>query len=383
MSDYNLTVGINLSNRKLKNTIPNNTTVSEFKYIAKVNNDNYIAEDVIDNVSKCYIHYLKNGEDYEEIFYSSDGTNINEITVPYNFGTITEIDDTASLYQYITRVAHEKVYAMDEDSNKQETMTRDEIMEFVVDLLNELLTKVNKSGDTMTGDLNLGSNQLKFGASGSVEFKENGYGDKFRIRPYFNGADDNNKLIIQGAVGGAGTDPEYVDLGYITAKNGHLHFVGNINAPNFIGKTNGYTWDLSTENTTDSWIPILSGTTIQHRTASSIMDGYGLRNIGNITNLLNSGLLKGFGKFNSDTSNRPSGIGQYGTVLILPLADSTQVGHTVIAISNDPGSKGNIAIRSYVNNTWQSNWRYIMNMNCGTSVPSSLANGEVYFQYFD
>lgn len=85
-----------------------------------------------------------------------------------------------------------------------------------------------KEGGTMSGDINMQSNAIKFGASGTIEFKENGYGDKFRFRPYFAGADDNNILKIQGAVGEAGTDPEYTDLGYITAKSGHVNLIGQI-----------------------------------------------------------------------------------------------------------------------------------------------------------
>ena len=96
-----------------------------------------------------------------------------------------------------------------------------------------------KEGGTMSGDINMQSNAIKFGASGTIEFKENGYGDKFRFRPYFAGADDNNILKIQGAVGEAGTDPEYTDLGYITAKNGHVNLIGNVTAPKFIGNLQG------------------------------------------------------------------------------------------------------------------------------------------------
>ena len=125
--NHNLTIGINLNNRTLTNNIPDNTTVSGLKYIAKVNDNNYIAENIINGISKAYFHYVKDGEDIDEIFYSSDGINVNKITLPIDFGTITEVDDTAELYQYITRVSHEKVYVVDEDLNKRESLDKEQI----------------------------------------------------------------------------------------------------------------------------------------------------------------------------------------------------------------------------------------------------------------
>lgn len=148
--------------------------------------------------------------------------------------------------------------------------------------------KVNKSGDTMTGDLDMQSNSVKFGNNGNVKFgdngsvkfgnngnvlwKESGYGDKFAIKADFNGADDNNKLKIQGAVGGAGTDPNLIDLINISGKTGATTFIGSVASPNFIGKTNGYTWDVTTENTTDTWLLVLNDSKIQHRTVASVID---------------------------------------------------------------------------------------------------------------
>ena len=58
--------------------------------------------------------------------------------------------------------------------------------------------------------------------------KENGYGDKFAVVPEFNGEDDGNKLRIQGAVGGAGTDPALYDLMTISGKSGTVWTKGHI-----------------------------------------------------------------------------------------------------------------------------------------------------------
>lgn len=63
--------------------------------------------------------------------------------------------------------------------------------------------------------------------NGKIEWEETGYGDKFMIVPSFTGADDANKLLIKGAVGGANTDPAYQDLVEITAKNGNVKIKGD------------------------------------------------------------------------------------------------------------------------------------------------------------
>ena len=38
------------------------------------------------------------------------------------------------------------------------------------------------------------------------------------------------------------------------------------------GTLKGYTWDLSTNNTTDTWVPVLNGSTIQHRVVPKNID---------------------------------------------------------------------------------------------------------------
>lgn len=85
---------------------------------------------------------------------------------------------------------------------------------------------VEKTGDTMTGDLNMQSSSVKFGKNGNVLWKEDGYGDKFRIIPDFNGAGANNKLIIQSTTGEAGTDPQnWKNLVTIHADSGQVDLI--------------------------------------------------------------------------------------------------------------------------------------------------------------
>lgn len=89
--------------------------------------------------------------------------------------------------------------------------------------------KVNKSGDEMTGQLNMQSNPLRFGTTGNIFWKEDGYGDKFRVIPNFGGTGENNKLIIQSTTGGAGEDPQnWKDLVYIHADTGFIELAGRL-----------------------------------------------------------------------------------------------------------------------------------------------------------
>lgn len=126
--------------------------------------------------------------------------------------------------------------------------------------------KVTKTGDTMSGDLSLPNNKIKFSNNGGVEWKENGYGDGFRIIADFNGTDDSNKLKIQGSTGKAGDNLNFNDIASISAKNGNVDFKGSVSAAaGFKGTWNGYTADFATANTADTWLLVLKGTTIQHR----------------------------------------------------------------------------------------------------------------------
>lgn len=131
-----LNIGINLDNRSLSLNIPDDTTIEEFKYIAKVNSNNYIAEDIQNGVSIGYYHFLNENDEAETaIFYQYDGNttsvNVENITLPDNFGTITEVNETATLFDYISRNSHEKVYVVSEDFAKTESMGKDDIKSFI------------------------------------------------------------------------------------------------------------------------------------------------------------------------------------------------------------------------------------------------------------
>lgn len=132
MSNFNLAVGIELDKRNLYSTIPDGTTISEMKYIAKGNDGCYIAEDQVDGVSRGYLHYIdENDTSVTEVFYSYDGetttVNVPSFFVQSGFGAINEIDETAVLYEYLKRVGNEKVYVVSEDYSKKESMDKDQI----------------------------------------------------------------------------------------------------------------------------------------------------------------------------------------------------------------------------------------------------------------
>lgn len=85
---------------------------------------------------------------------------------------------------------------------------------------------VEKTGDTMTGDLNMQGNSVKFGTNGNILFKEDGYGDKFRIIPDFVGTGSSNVINIQSTTG---EDPQnWIDLVTIHADTGEVELAGDI-----------------------------------------------------------------------------------------------------------------------------------------------------------
>lgn len=90
------------------------------------------------------------------------------------------------------------------------------------------------SGGNMTGNINfLNGNNM------GIYWKENGYGDKFKICPAFSGSNDDNLLKIQGAVGDTGTDPSLYDLVTISGKSGNVKIKGSVQAPTFTGSLSG------------------------------------------------------------------------------------------------------------------------------------------------
>ena len=96
----------------------------------------------------------------------------------------------------------------------------------------------NGSGDLIIGDTNDGTanflsisnsdksvslfGDIKFSSAKAIYWKEGNYGDKFKIVPKFSGVNDSNQLVIQSAVGDAGTDPALNDRVIIYGQSGNV-----------------------------------------------------------------------------------------------------------------------------------------------------------------
>ena len=131
----------------------------------------------------------------------------------------------------------------------------DDLVMVVQDGFNKQVTKenfqkekVNKSGDTMTGQLNMQSNPIAFGSDGNIYWKEDGYGDKFRLIPYFGGEGSNNVLRVQSTTGGAGTDPtNWKDLINVHADTGEMALPNNAFVPKYFQMVWGNSLTVATE----------------------------------------------------------------------------------------------------------------------------------------
>ncbi len=88
-----------------------------------------------------------------------------------------------------------------------------------------------KGNTTLNGDFDF--KPCWAGSEKRIYWKEDGYGDQFAIKPDFIGGDDDNKLKIQGAVGGSGTYPNLYDLVKISGKSGNVDILGKLFAGNF------------------------------------------------------------------------------------------------------------------------------------------------------
>ena len=89
---------------------------------------------------------------------------------------------------------------------------------------------------------------------------------------------------------------------------GDLNLPNNeVNAQNFIGKINGYEWDIETENTVDTWLLVMNGDKIQHRAINTILPAMAIvtgtitmpeANSGYLTNTVDVSYPSGFNKDN-------------------------------------------------------------------------------------
>lgn len=122
-----LNIGIDLGGRTISaSTLPSGTTFSaEYDnktVVLRTNTGNYIAE-YVSNVtgrSRLEIYYNESAYRYLYTYKDSMGADYNDVTLPEDFGVVTEINEDSVSYQYILRTDHEKVYAFTEDLDKVE-----------------------------------------------------------------------------------------------------------------------------------------------------------------------------------------------------------------------------------------------------------------------
>lgn len=192
--------------------------------------------------------------------------------------------------------------------------------------------KLSKTGDTMSGNLTMSNAVIKI-----TNGREKGIQNESGIPIVCDFANQNVALDATG---------KELFLGYRNTTG--INFLnykvsidsnGNVAANNFTGKWNGYTDALP--------------------------------NLGHVANVLDTTITKGFGTYNANTSNIPSGIDTYGSVLVLPAADSSGNGHNIILFGNNEDTKGKIAIAGYINGNF-TGWRSIaLNKKYSTSETST------------
>ena len=188
--------------------------------------------------------------------YSASGILYTDGIYPANRGSGTKVQfDTSNTYDI-------QFYVKDyfsEIVNLQSLDTGFDLMNFNASGKSMAIGKVSEAGaNEELFEIGMNTNITGTLAVDKIDyykglyFKENGYGDKFMIIPYFGGADDSNILLIQSAVGGAGTDPALGNIFGITALSGNVWSKGTYNANNgFYSKPDG---NVSTQTPTDALV---------------------------------------------------------------------------------------------------------------------------------
>lgn len=141
MSLATLATGTDLNSRKLYLSIPTwtefNSELGVEKVIARTNNGSYLYEireedDDWDTGNIIVVHrggYVSGRSSGNLYNYSPDTVsghryNPESITLPSDFGIVTEVDETSVLYQYIQREINEKLYLHTEDHERVEGVSK-------------------------------------------------------------------------------------------------------------------------------------------------------------------------------------------------------------------------------------------------------------------
>ena len=115
-----LNIGIDLGGKTISADIPSWVTFSERKTVIQTNNGNYIEEYAESGISYVTVYY--NDVSLGNLYKYDTGASYENITLPDDFGVISEIDHYSVSYPYLLRTENGDVYAFTEDMNKVELM---------------------------------------------------------------------------------------------------------------------------------------------------------------------------------------------------------------------------------------------------------------------
>lgn len=115
-----LNIGIDLGGKTISANIPSGVTIAERKTVIQTNNGNYIEEYVTNGTSYVTVYY--NDVSLGNLYKYDTGASYENITLPNDFGVVSEIDTYSVSYPYLSRTENGNVYAFTEDSNKVELM---------------------------------------------------------------------------------------------------------------------------------------------------------------------------------------------------------------------------------------------------------------------
>lgn len=115
-----LNIGIDLGGKTISANIPSGVTFAERKTVIQTNNGNYIEEYVTNGTSYVTVYY--NDVSLGNLYKYDTGASYENITLPDDFGVVSEIDHYSVSYPYLSRNENGNVYAFTEDSNKVELM---------------------------------------------------------------------------------------------------------------------------------------------------------------------------------------------------------------------------------------------------------------------
>lgn len=185
----------------------------------------------------------------------------------YSLNTVYSIINTDDTKSYdIKLIVEDQFSSIEKNTSVQSSFT---LMNFNTNGKALAIGKVSEaSSNEELFEVALTTEISKFGNINGIYFNENGYGDKFRIIPAFSGVDDDNKLKVRGAVGGAGTDPSEYDLATLSGKSGHFWAKGHVNSDDSMEAAKGF-WST----TPGSVNTAVGNSTLVIKQALSYIDG--------------------------------------------------------------------------------------------------------------